>query len=157
MEEIPEEAHQAVMGPLALMNLTMAFKERYGEETFDILTSFMVNMGEKRGEELKRKQGITGGSIEDIKRMFESFITPLGTGEPPKITTEGNKMIVERGPQATCPMILISRMTGVPLKDVCSRLAVPQAKGMFKTLNPTVKHTFSEISENCCKEIWEID
>ena len=47
MGEIPEEAHQAVMGPLALLNLTMAFKERYGEETIDILYSFMENTGRK--------------------------------------------------------------------------------------------------------------
>ena len=158
MEKIPEDTLPRVMPFLNLMRLTMAFREKYGDETFETLRSFMEKLGEKRGQELKQKQGIIGKSIEDIKRMFEATTAPAYESPEagPKITIEGNKMIVERSKETKCPFIYVSQATGLPLKQVCELIAKPTVIGAFKTVNSTIQHSFSEVTEEYCKEIYEI-
>ncbi len=154
MEDIPQEIMPVVMSQLNLMRLTMAFKEKYGDDAFDILRSYMGRTGKARGEELKGKLNITGDSIHDIRNLFEAIVSPAGL--PPKITIEGNKMIVERSEETKCPFIYVAKETGMPLQRVCDILAKPMAVSALKTVNPSVEHSFHMVTNDNCKEIYEI-
>lgn len=57
-------------------------------------------------------------------------------------------MIVERSEATKCPFIYVSKATRLPLQQVCELLAKPMAIGAFKTINPSIQHSFSEVTED---------
>ncbi|KUO40470.1 MAG: hypothetical protein AVW06_02370 [Hadesarchaea archaeon DG-33-1] len=154
IEELPEEYQGVVRGMTALMGLAMAYRERYGDESLEVIKSFGEKMGTKMGNELKQKGGIKGSGLEDMRKMMDLFTEAFGTKA--KYETEANKLRIIREVPSLCPMIFVSKAINVPLRTVCENLAFPQLRALMKTVNPNVKHTSIELSEQRCVDGLEI-
>ncbi len=154
IEELPTEYQGVVRGMTALMGLAMAYRERYGDESLEVLRSLAEKMGTKMGNELKQKGGIKGSGLEDLRKMMDLFTEAFGT--KPKYETEANNLKIIREVPSLCPMIFVSKALNVPLRTVCENLAFPQLRALMKTVNPNVKHTSIELSEQRCVDGLEI-
>jgi hypothetical protein len=155
-KELPPEVQGSVRLQSALFGLTQAFKEKYGDEALKVSVSFIENMGVKMGTQIKEKEGITGSGLEDIEKVLEAFTRPLTTGTPAKTEIEGNKLALIRESQALCPAIYVAKQLNVPLEMICKTINFPTLRGIAKAINPNVKHTSVQISEQKCVETFEI-
>jgi hypothetical protein len=56
----------------ALMGLTLAFKEKYGDETFNVTKAYVERMGGMIGSQMKEKGGITASDAHAIKQVYHA-------------------------------------------------------------------------------------
>ena len=54
----------------ALMGLTLAMKQKFGEEVLKVTQSFVGQMGTMLGTQIKEKAGVTGTGIQDIEKIY---------------------------------------------------------------------------------------
>lgn len=154
IEELSKEEQDIVRDTTTYMGLAMAYRERYGDESLEVLRSFGEKMGTKIGNELKQK-GIKGSGVEDLRKMND-LQTEDFPDETFKYEVEANKLRIIREVPSLCSMILVSKELNIPLRTVCENLAFPQFHAIMKTVNPNVKHTCIEISEQRCVHDLEI-
>jgi hypothetical protein len=154
IEELPKEFQGAIQNLTALMGLAMAYRERYGDESLQVLRSFGEKMGAKTGNELKQKGEIKGSEVEDLRKMMELFTR--GVGVKLRYETEANKLRIIREAPSLCPMIFVSKALKIPVRTVCENLAFPRLRAIMKTVNPNVKHTCVELGEQKCVDELEI-
>ena len=147
--------HAAVESWTGLVGLTLAFKEKYGDEAWEVFRSFMRTVGQMQGEALKEKAGIEGKGPEDLKRLLEVGTKELYPYVSGSLRVEGNKVISVTD-SSTCPMVEVAKAVGLPLRTLCENMAFPSTEAMLKTVNPNIKHTSKELSETRCVDEFEI-
>ena len=146
----------AVQLQTALMGLTLAFKQKYGDEALKITEAFGEQMGIELGNRIKENEGIKGSSIQDIERALHAWMDPVVLGPPPESKVEGRKLIATRRSPSQCPALQVAKQLNVPLEVVCNTLAFPMFRGVFKAINRDSKHTNIEISQEKCVDMIEI-
>jgi hypothetical protein len=140
----------------ALMGLTLAFKNEYGDKALNVTKTFAEQIGTMMGNDMKKGMGITGSKIEDIEKIFHGWMDPMMKPFEPQITVEGNKMIVSRESPAKCPPMMAAKQMNVPLELVCKTLAWPIFQGVARAVNPDAIYSNVEIGEQKCIETIEI-
>jgi hypothetical protein len=56
----------------ALMGLALAFKEKYGDEAFDVAKGYVERMGMMIGSKLKEESGIAGSDVSAIEQVYHA-------------------------------------------------------------------------------------
>ena len=146
----------AVQLQSTLMGLTLAFREKYGDEALKITEAFGEQMGRKLGNQIKEDAKITGSSIQDIELALHCFMDPVVIGPPPKTSIEGKKLTAIRANPTKCPALHISKQFNIPLEMVCRTIAFPVFRGIFKAINPEAKHSNTQIREERCIDLIEV-
>lgn len=136
-----------------LFGLTLAFREKYGDEAWEVLKNFMGRVGHMHGEAFKEKTGIEVKGPEDLKRLMKVWMKESYPYIAYSLKVEGNKIITVTD-ATTCPMPEIAKTLGLPLRTVCENMAFPHTEAMLRTFN--IKHTSKELSETRCVDEWEI-
>jgi len=146
----------AVQLQSALMGLTLAFKQKYGDEALKITEAFGEQMGNRLGNQIKGKAGIKGSSIKDIELALHSWMDPVIIGPPPKTEVKGKKLTAIRESSSQCPALQVSKQLNVPLEMVCRTIAFPMFRGVLSAINPDAKHSNLQISEKKCIDIVDV-
>ncbi|MGC1120658.1 MAG: hypothetical protein WBA22_06150 [Candidatus Methanofastidiosia archaeon] len=155
-EKLSPEFLGSVRLQSALMGLTLAFKEKYGDEALNITKTFAEQIGIMMGSDMKKGMGITGSKIEDIEKVFHGWMDPMMKPFEPHVTVEGNKMIVSRESPAKCPPMVAAERMNVPLELVCKTLAWPIFQGVARAVNPDAIYSNVEVGQQKCIETIEI-
>jgi hypothetical protein len=153
-EELSPQFMTGVQVISAITGLTLAFKEKVGDEALEITKNFSEQMGTMMGENIKKEANITGSGIEDMEKVFHAWLDAMGGGI--KINVESNKMTSVREHPAMCPAITVSNQMNVPLEIVCNTVANPVFRGIAKSVNPDAVYTNVQISEEKCIDTIEI-
>ena len=140
----------------ALMGLTLAFRKEYGDEALAIAKGFTHQLGIKMGDEVKKKAGIVGSSLEDIEKVLHAWQDPVVLGPPPKSKIEGKKLTITRKNPTQCPALHIAQQMGLPLETVCNTVAFPMFSGVAEAVNSEAKHTNVQTSSEKCIDTIEI-
>ena len=56
----------------ALMGMTLAFKEKYGDEALEIAKKFTKKLGTNIGNLVKMQASITGSSLKDVEKALHA-------------------------------------------------------------------------------------
>ncbi len=155
-KELPAAFQGTVQLFSALMGLTLAFKQRYGDEALKITQVFGEQMGIRLGNQIKEKAGIKGSTIQDIERAVHAWMDPTVLGPPPKTKVEGKKLTAIREGPTQCPALHVAKQLNVPLEIVCNTLSFPMFRGVSKAINPNAKHSSIQISEKKCIDMIEV-
>ncbi len=153
-EELPPQFMAGVQVISAMTGLTLAFKEKLGDEALKITQGFSEQMGTMMGENIKKQAGVTGSGIEDMEKVFHAWLDAMGGGT--KISVEANKMTSVREHPAMCPAITVSQQMNVPLEMICNTVANPVFRGIAKSVNPDAVYSNVQISEEKCIDTIEI-
>jgi len=127
----------------ALMGLTLAFKKKYGDEAIKVSQAFAEQLGTMMGNKFKEKAGITKTGIHGIEKVFHIWLDPAFAPHKLKTSVEDNKLTVARESPTMCPAILVAKQ-------------MPMFKGVAKAVNPNVRHSNIQMSENKCIDRIEI-
>jgi len=138
----------------ALMGLTLAFKEKYGDEVLKVTQAFVELMGIRMGNQFKEKAGAKGSGIRDVERVVQAWLGPTLAPDKPKTIVKDKKMTLMREAPTMCPPLLVAKQMNLPLEMVCNTLSLPMLRGIAKAVNPQAKLT-SQISEQKCVDIIE--
>lgn len=140
----------------ALMGMSLAFKQRFGDEALNVARGFVEQLGMRIGNQFKENLGITGTGIQDIERIYHAWLDPAL--KPHKLDTrvEGSKLTVTRESPTSCPGLVVAKRMGLPLEMVCENISQQMFKGIAKAVNPNVKYTAITMSEQKCLETIEI-
>ena len=139
-----------------LMGLTLAFKEKYGDEALTVAQNFAERIGTMTGNGMKAQAGVTGSGIEDIEKVIHLWLDPVTAPQKVETRIEGNTLIIPRESPTMCPPLLVAQNLNVPVEMVCSTIAWPIFQGMAKAVNPNAKYSNVEISEQKCIDKIEI-
>jgi hypothetical protein len=140
----------------ALMGLTLAYKQKYGDEALEVAKTFTKQLGIRLGNQLKEKTGVVGSSLKDIERVLHAWQDPAALGPPPKSTIEGKKLMMTREAPTQCPAMLVAKQMNLPLEMVCNTVAFPMFRGVAEAINPKAKHTSVQIHSKKCIDAIEI-
>ena len=140
----------------ALLGLTLAFKERYGNEALQIAKNFMKQLGTNIGNQLKQQTSITGSGLEDIEIVLHAWQDPVVLGPPPKSRIEGKRLTLTRDNPTQCPALHVAKRMNLPLETVCKTVAFPMFMGVAAAVNPDAKHVSVQISSARCIDAIEI-
>jgi hypothetical protein len=77
------------------MGLTLAFRQKYGDEALEITKTFTKQLGARIGNQIKEKTG-AGSSLEDIESVLHAWQDPAALGPPVKSVIEGKKLTMTR-------------------------------------------------------------
>jgi hypothetical protein len=138
------------------MGLTLAFKQRYGDEALKISRRFAENMGIKMGNKIKEMSGITGTDIMDIEQVYHAWLDPVLAPHKLETKIEENKLNIIRESPTKCPGIIVAKQMNLPLETVCHNISQPMFKGIAKAVNPNVEYNTVHMSEKKCIETIEI-
>jgi len=140
----------------ALMGMTLAFKQRFGDEAMEVARGFAEHLGTKVGSQFKERAGITGSGIHDIERVYHAWLDPAL--KPHKLDTkvDGDKLTVTRESPQKCAGLFVAKQMGLPLEMVCGNISQPLFKGIAKAVNPNAQYATVQISEEKCTETIEI-
>jgi len=108
-KELPAAFQGTVQLFSALMGLTLAFKQRYGDEALKITQVFGEQMGIRLGNQIKEKAGIKGSTIQDIERVVHAWMDPAVLGPPVKTKVEGKKLAAIREGPTQCPALHVAK------------------------------------------------
>lgn len=139
----------------ALMGLTLAFKQRFGDEALKITRAFAEQMGTRMGNEFKERAGITGSGIHDVERLYHAWLDP--TLAPRKLHTnvEGKKLTVTRESPTMCPGLIVANQMNLPLEAVCNNISQPMFQGIARAVSPNAKYSTVQMGQNICVETIE--
>jgi hypothetical protein len=155
-EKLPPEFMANVQLQSALMGLTLAFKQKYGDDALKITQAFGEQMGFRLGNQIKEKASVKGSSIQDVERVLHAWMDPTALGPPVKTKVEGKKLTAVRESPTQCPALHVAKQLNVPVELVCNTLAFPMFRGVFKAINPNAKHSNIQISEKKCIDTIEV-
>lgn len=155
-EKTSPQFEGAVRLQSALMGLTMAFKEKYSDEAFEIARKFIKQLGMNIGNQVKKQADITGSRLEDIEKALRAWQDPFLSGPPPKSKIEGNKLTMTRESPTQCPALHVAKRMNLPLAMVCENVAFPMFRGVAESVNPKAKHTSVQIANAKCIDVIEI-
>lgn len=139
-----------------LMGLTLAFKEKFGDEALKVTQTFAEQMGTMMGMNIKKAAGVTGSTIEDIGQVYHAWFDPMFAPQRADITVDANKVTLTRNHPAMCPAIVVAKQMNVPLEMVCTTVANPVFKGIAKAVNPAAIHSNVQLSEQKCVDTIEL-
>lgn len=155
-EERVEILRRAAVGSwTGLAGLALAFREKYGDEAWEVFRSFMGKVGQTQGKALKEKAGIEGKGPEDVKRLLDVMMKESNPYMSMETRVEGNKIIAVTD-SSKCPMVEVAKAVGLPLRTLCENMAFPHLEAVLRTVNPNIKHTSKELSETRCVDEIEI-
>ena len=140
----------------ALMGLTLAFKNKYGDEALEISKASNKQLGLNIGKYFKKETGVTGSSLEDIERVLRAWQDPVILGPKPKSKIEGKRLTMTRESPSQCPALHVAKQMNLPLEMVCNIVALPIFKGVVQAVNPSAKHTSVQIATPKCVDAIEI-
>lgn len=140
----------------SLTGLTLAFKQKYGEEALEISRRFAENMGTMMGNKFKEMASVTGKDIQDIERVYHSWLDPILTPHKMETRIEGNKLIVTRASPTMCPGLVVAKQLNLPLETVCKNISQPMFKGIAKAVNPNAEYDTVQMNQQKCIETIEI-
>ena len=155
-EKLSPQFQGAVRLQSALMGLTLAFKEKYGDEALEIAKAFTKQLGIKIGTQFKEKAGVVGSGIKDIESVLHAWQDPVVLGPPPKSKIEGKRLTMIRESPTQCPALHVAKQMNLPLEMVCNTVAFPMFRGVAEAVNPKAKHTSVQISSKKCIDAIEI-
>lgn len=138
------------------MGLTLAFRERYGDEALEIGKAFTKQLGTTIGNQLKGKARVVGSGLSDIEAVLHAWQDPVVLGPPPKSKIEGKRLIMIRESQTQCPSLQVAKRMNLPLEMICNTVAFPMFRGVAAAVNPDAKHISVQISSNKCIDAIEI-
>ena len=139
----------------ALMGLTLAFKQKYGDDALEITKTFAKQLGTKLGSQIKQKIG-AGSSLKDIESVLHAWQDPAALGPPVKSMIVGKKLTMTRESPTECPAMHVAKQLNVPLETVCNTVAFPMFRGVAQAVNPNAKHTSVQIDSKKCIDTIEI-
>lgn len=140
----------------ALLGLTLAFKEKYGDEVLEIAKTFMKQFGVRMGSQIKEKAGVAGSGLEDIEMVLHAWQDPVVLGPSPKSKIEGKRLTLIRESMTQCPALHVAKQMNLPLEMVCNTVSFPMFRGVAEAVNPKAKHTSVQISSMKCIDAIEI-
>ena len=140
----------------SLMGLTLSFKQRYGDEALEISRGFAENMGMKMGNRFKEMASITGSDIQDIERVYHTWLDPILAPNKLETKIEGNKLTVIRKSPTLCPGLVVAKQMNLPLETVCQNISQQMFKGIAKAVNPNAEYGTIQMSQQKCIETIEI-
>ena len=150
------EFEAAVRLMSALMGLTVAMKERFGDEALTVAQGFAERLGTRMGNRIKGQTGISGTDIHAVEQLYQAWLGP--TYAPYKVDTEvkGNKLIVTRTSPTICLGLAMTKQLQLPLETVCHTISQPFFKGIAKAINPDAMYSAVQMSEPKCIETIEL-
>ena len=134
----------------ALMGLTLAYKKRFGDEAMKVTQGFAEQMGTMMGNQFKEKAGIKGSGIQEVERIFHTWLDPALAPHEVQTTVEGNRLTVTRESPTKCPALVVAKQMNLPLEMICNNIAMPMFKGIAKSVNANAKHSTIQMSEQKC-------
>ena len=134
----------------SLMGLTLAFKQRYGEEALEISRMFVENMGTRMGNKFKEMASVTGMDIQDIERVYHSWLDPILAPHRLDTRIEGNKLIVTRESPTMCAGLIVAEQLNLPLETVCHNISQPMFKGIARAVNPKAEYNMVQMGQQKC-------
>jgi hypothetical protein len=137
----------------ALMGLTLAFKEKYGDETFNVTKDYVERMGRMIGAQMKEKGGITGSDAQAIKQVYHAWLDPAYAPNKPDIQVNDNEITVMRKSPMLCPTMVAAKQMNLPLDLVCETVAIPMFRGVAKAVNKTAVHSSIRSQQKCIDKI----
>jgi hypothetical protein len=139
----------------ALMGLTLAFRQKYGDEALEVTKTFTKQLGTRLGNQIKEKAG-AGSSLKDIESVLHAWQDPAALGPPVKSMIEGKKLTMTRESPTECPALHVAKQLNVPLETVCNTVAFPMFRGVVEAVNPKAKHTSVQINSKKCIDTIEL-
>ena len=155
-EKSSPQSQGAVQLQSAMMGLTLAYKQKYGDEALEVAKAFMKQLGVRLGNKLKKEIGVTGSSLKDIERILHAWQDPATLGPPAKSKIEDNKLIMIREAPTLCPAMVVAKQMNLPVETVCNTVAFPMFRGVAEAVNPKARHTSVKIADNECIDNIEI-
>ncbi len=140
----------------ALMGMTLAYKQRFGDEALEVARGFAEQLGTKVGSQFKERAGVTGSGIQDVERVYHAWLDPALSPHKLDTRVEGIKMTITRESSQRCAGLFVAKQMGLPLEMVCRNISQPLFKGIAKAVNPNAKYTGVQMSEQKCIETIEI-
>jgi len=140
----------------ALMGLTLAYKQKYGDEALEVAKAFIKQLGIRLGNQLKEKTGVVGSGPKDIERVLHAWQDPATLGPPAKSTVEGKRLTMTREAPTQCPAMLVAKQMNLPLGMVCNTVAFPMFRGVAEAINPKARHTSVQIDSKKCIDVIEV-
>ena len=124
----------------ALMGMTLAFKEKYGDEALKISKKFTKQIGMNIGNQIKKQAGITGSGLKDIEKVLHAWQDPVVLGPLPTSKIEGKRLTMTRESPTQCPALHVAKRMNLPLAMICENIAFPMFRGVAESVNPAAKH-----------------
>jgi hypothetical protein len=141
----------------AVMGLTLAMKQKFGQEAFDVTKTFVEQMGLKMGNQVVEKARIEGHDLEAIRKTVHVWQDPIFEGPPAESKIEGKTLTMMRNSPSRCPALYVARrMKDVPLELICNTVSFPMFRGVAKAVNQEAKHRSLQISEEKCVDVIEL-
>ena len=140
----------------ALMGLTLAFKQKFGDEALEVTRGFVEQMGVKMGNQFKGKAGITGSGAEYVERVYHAWLDPMIAPYKLGTSVQGHKLTVIRESPTECPGLVVAKQMNLPLEMVCNNISQPVFTGVAKSVNPKARFSAVQMSERKCIETIEI-
>jgi hypothetical protein len=137
------------------MGLTLAFRQKYGDEALEVTKTFTKQLGTRLGNQIKEKTG-AGISLKDIESVLHAWQDPAALGPPSKSMIEGKKLTMIRESPTECPALHVAKQLNVPLEMVCNTVAFPMFRGVAEAVNPKAKHTSVQINSRKCIDTIEL-
>ena len=137
----------------ALMGLTLAFKEKYGDDAFAVTKAYVERMGMMIGSQLKDKGEITGSNVSAIEQVYHAWLDPAYAPNQPDIQVDDNVVLVTRKSPMLCPTMMASKQMNLPLDLVCETVAIPMFRGVAKSVNKNAVHTSTRSQQKCVDKI----
>jgi hypothetical protein len=155
-ERMSPQFEGAVQLQSALMGLTLAFKEKYGDEALEVAKNFIKQLGMNIGNQVKKQANIAGSDLKDIEKVLHAWQDPVVLGPPPKSNIEGKRLNMAREGSTQCPALHVAKRMNLPLKMVCETVAFPMFRGVAASVNPKAKHISVQIASEKCIDAIEI-
>lgn len=140
----------------ALMGMTLAFKQRFGDEALEVARGFVEQLGMKIGNQIKERAGITGSGIHDVERVYHAWLDPALKPHELDTRVEGNELTIARESPQNCAGLFVAKQMDLPMEMVCGNISQPMFKGIAKAVNPNAMYTTVQMSEQKCLEKIEI-
>jgi hypothetical protein len=150
------EFEAAVRLMSALMGLTLANKQRFGDEALTIAQGFAERLGMRMGNRIKARAGITGSGIQAVEQLYHAWLDPTYAPYTVDIEVKGNKLIVARTSPTICLGLAMAKQLQLPLEMVCHTISQPFFKGIAKAINPHAMYSAVQMSEPKCIETIEL-
>lgn len=156
-QKFTEEEIERAQMPLALLGLTFAFHDKYGEEALETAGNFFYQMGKNIGEQIKRKLNIQSDDIQAVTQVYKAFVAQLGQTIEFKI--EGN--IATMLPfEGNCPPMVATKLLDLPWEKACPTYSWKVSEGLVSAVNPKAKAevpSFRGRGDPCCQHVIRIE
>lgn len=155
-EELPPAFMAGVQLQMLLMGLTLAFKEKYGDEALEVAQGFAEKIGTMMGHRIKEQAGITGSGLDAMEKLVHTWLDPMTAPQKVETKIEGNTLVIPRDSPMKCPPMVVAKKLNVSPEMVCKTIAWPMFQGMAKAINAGATFSNVEISPQKCVDKIEI-